>query len=112
MGIANPPYANGLPATAFLDWGFQLVVPISKLKDTTAALTTLEKSISQNSVLTLEFTMRGTLVSVRFCVWLRAYMRRATGILSKGRSEFLFSCMRVACRKQRSWAFTSPHRFC
>jgi hypothetical protein len=45
-------------------WIFQLVVPFSKLKDTTAALTALQKSISQNnSGLTLSFTLSGTQVS-------------------------------------------------
>jgi hypothetical protein len=63
VGIANSAYNSGLPTTAFLDWGFQLVVPISKLKATMAALTALEKTISQNSVLTLDYTMRGTRAS-------------------------------------------------
>jgi uncharacterized protein YggE len=63
VGIGNPPFTNRLPATAFLYWGFQLVVPISKLKDTMAALTALEKTISQNGVLTLDFTMGGTRAS-------------------------------------------------
>jgi uncharacterized protein YggE len=45
-------------------WTFQLVVPFSKLKDTTSALTALEKSISENnSGLTLSFTLSGTRVS-------------------------------------------------
>jgi uncharacterized protein YggE len=47
-----------------LQWNFQLVVPFSKLKDTTAALAALQKSISQNnSGLTLSFSLSGTPVS-------------------------------------------------
>jgi uncharacterized protein YggE len=45
-------------------WIFQLVVPFSKFKDTTGALTALQKSISQNnSGLTLSFTLSGTQIS-------------------------------------------------
>jgi hypothetical protein len=63
VAIGNPSYANGLPADAFLNWNFQLFVPLSKLKDTMAALTALQQTISQNSVLTLKFTMSGTRAS-------------------------------------------------
>jgi uncharacterized protein YggE len=47
-------------------WVFQLVVSFSKLKDTTAALTALQQSISQNnSGLTLSFTLSGTRASTQ-----------------------------------------------
>ena len=54
--IGAPP-----PGSLGPQWTFQLVVPFSKLKDTTSALTALEKSISENnSGLTLSFTLSGT----------------------------------------------------
>ena len=59
------PPPSGVPAT-LLGWTFQLAVPFSKLKDTTAALTSLQKSISQNnSGLSLSFTLSGTRVSTQ-----------------------------------------------
>ena len=49
-----------------LQWIFQQVVPFSKLKDTTAALAALQKSISQNnSGLTLSFALSGTRLSAQ-----------------------------------------------
>jgi uncharacterized protein YggE len=56
---ASPsPYEPPPPSS--LGWTFQLVVPFSKLKDTTATLTALQKSISQNnSGLTLSFALSG-----------------------------------------------------
>jgi len=49
-----------------LQWTFQLTVPFTKLKDTTAALTSLQKSISHNnSWLTLSFSLSGTGISVK-----------------------------------------------
>ena len=61
-GVAPPAPANA--AASSVGWTFQLVVPFSKLKDTTAAVTSLQKSISQNnSGLTLSFTLSGTRVS-------------------------------------------------
>src|SRR6516162_1205845 len=63
-GTSVPP-PSGVPAT-LLGWTFQLAVPFSKLKDTTAALTSLQKSISQNnSGLSLSFTLSGTRVSAQ-----------------------------------------------
>jgi hypothetical protein len=61
-GTSVPP-PSGVPAT-LLGWTFQLAVPFSKTKDTTAALTSLQNSISQNnSGLTLSFSLSGTRVS-------------------------------------------------
>jgi len=58
-----PPQSGPAPALP-LNWIFQLVAPFSKLKDTTAALAALQKSILQNnSGLTLSFTLSGTRVS-------------------------------------------------
>jgi uncharacterized protein YggE len=58
----TPPSSPPVP----LNWIFQLVVPFSKLKDTTAALAALQKSISQNnSGLTLSFALSGTRVSAQ-----------------------------------------------
>jgi hypothetical protein len=54
------------PATPTLSWTFQLVVPLVKSKDTTAALASLQKTISQNnSGLILSFTLSGTRVSAQ-----------------------------------------------
>jgi uncharacterized protein YggE len=56
-----PPPNNAPPS---LGWTFQLVVPFSKLKDTTAALVSLQKSIPQNnSGLSLSYSVSGTQVS-------------------------------------------------
>jgi uncharacterized protein YggE len=71
VSISTPPsIVNGFAPqpgavpTPTLGWIFQLVVPFSKLKDTTAALTSLQKTISQNnSGLTLSFTLSGTRIS-------------------------------------------------
>lgn len=47
-----------------LDWNFTLPVPWSKMKDTIAMLTALQKSIAQkNSGLTLTFSVQGAQVS-------------------------------------------------
>jgi len=54
------------PGSSNLAWIFQLAVPFSKLKDTTAALTSLEKSIPQNnSGITLSFSLSGTRISAQ-----------------------------------------------
>jgi len=54
------------PGSSNLAWTFQLTVPFSKLKDITAALTSLEKSIPQNnSGLSLSFALSGTRVSAQ-----------------------------------------------
>lgn len=47
-----------------LQWNFRLIVPISKVKDTTASLAALAQSIPQNkSGLSLTFSVQGTEVS-------------------------------------------------
>jgi uncharacterized protein YggE len=57
------PLPTNAPAPS-LGWTFQLAVPFSKTKDTTAALAVLQKSISQdNSGLSLSFFLWGTRVS-------------------------------------------------
>jgi uncharacterized protein YggE len=54
------------PSPPTVHWVFQLVVPFSKLKDTTAALAALQNSISQNnSGLILSFTLSGTQTSAQ-----------------------------------------------
>ena len=54
------------PTGSALQFTFQLVAPLSKLQDTTAALAAFEKSISQNnSGLTLSFSLSGTQVSAQ-----------------------------------------------
>ena len=61
--VTAAPRPGAVPVPT-IQWIFQLVVPFSKLKDTTAALTALQKSISQNnSGLTLSFSLSGTRVS-------------------------------------------------
>ena len=64
---SGPTRAQPEPAAAVpLNWVFQLVVPFSKLKDTTAALAAFEKSISQNnSGLIVSFRLSGTQVSAQ-----------------------------------------------
>lgn len=52
--------------TATLDWAFQLTAPLSRLKETTASLASLQKSIAQNkSGLTLSFALANALVSAQ-----------------------------------------------
>lgn len=47
-----------------IDWSFTLPVSLSKMKDTLAMLTALQKTIAQkNSALTLSFAVQGTQVS-------------------------------------------------
>jgi hypothetical protein len=54
----------GMPPPG-LQWVFALPVPISKLKDTTATLTTLQQSIAKNNNgMTMSFSVAGTQVSV------------------------------------------------
>jgi uncharacterized protein YggE len=58
----TPPSSPPVP----LEWIFRLVIPFSKLKDTTAALAALQKSISQNnSGLILSFALSGTQTSAQ-----------------------------------------------
>jgi uncharacterized protein YggE len=64
VAFSPTPAPPGPAAAVPLNWVFQLVVPFSKLKDTTAALAAFEKSISQNnSGLTVSFRLSGTQVS-------------------------------------------------
>lgn len=57
-----PP--NQPNVTPTVEWGFNLPVPLSKLKDTVTALTNAQKSIGQNnSGLTLSFRVQTTQVS-------------------------------------------------
>jgi hypothetical protein len=71
VAVGTPPAAVRIgasppPASTGLAWIFQLAVPFSKLKDTTAALTALQKSISENnSGLSLSFSLSGTRVSAQ-----------------------------------------------
>lgn len=56
---ATPP-----PSTPPLTWTFQLIVPVTQVKNTTTTLLALQKTISQNnSGLTLSFSLQGTQVS-------------------------------------------------
>ena len=66
VGVLYDPSAP-LPAAPppRLQWVFALPVPISKLKDTTATLTTLQQSIAKNNNgMTMSFSVAGTQVSV------------------------------------------------
>src|SRR6516164_7778325 len=57
------PLPSNVPAPS-LGWTFRLAVPFSKMKDTTAALALLQKSISQDNLgLSLSFFLWGTRVS-------------------------------------------------
>lgn len=50
--------------TQSVEWAFGLPVPLAKMKDTTAALTSLQQNIAQNnSALTMSFSVNGTQVS-------------------------------------------------
>jgi len=62
LSVNTSPVIGGrIDAPPPLLWTFQLIVQFSKLKDTTSALTALQKSISQNnSGLILSFTLSGT----------------------------------------------------
>jgi uncharacterized protein YggE len=69
VGVTNvnapAPQPGAVPVPS-LEWIFQLVVPFSKLKDTTAALAALQKSVSQNNNgLTLSFALSSTLLSAQ-----------------------------------------------
>ncbi len=62
--ILSPFPITGPPIQPQIQWSFTLIVPISKIKDTAAVLTALQKSIAQNnSGLTLSFSLQGTQVS-------------------------------------------------
>ena len=60
---SSVPLPSNVPAPS-LGWTFQLAVPFSKLKDTTSALASLQKSISQNnSGLSLTYSLSSTRIS-------------------------------------------------
>jgi len=85
LQIGPGPYVlvSGRLGTPALQWVFQLVVPFSKLKDTTTALTALQKSISQNnSGLTLSFLVSGTRISAQ-----QAPSCNLTDLVGKARSQ-------------------------
>jgi hypothetical protein len=55
---------NGQQAQPMLRWSFTLPAPLSKLKDTATALTTVQQNIaSKNAGITLSFSVQGTQVS-------------------------------------------------
>lgn len=62
VGLCSPGPITALPPPQ--QWTFQLVVPFSKLKATTAALASLQKTIGQaNSGLSLTWSVTGTQLS-------------------------------------------------
>jgi hypothetical protein len=60
-------YVTGAaPSVQALDWSFQLVVPLTKVKDTITTLSSLQSKLaSQNSGLSLSFSIQGTQSSVQ-----------------------------------------------
>jgi hypothetical protein len=71
QSVATVPVYSQIPLTGAptptpaLQWMFALPVPISKLKDTTATLATLQQSIAKNNNgMTMSFSVAGTQVSV------------------------------------------------
>jgi len=67
VGDQSGSYQPGpLPPQPMLAWTFQLIVPFAKMKDTTASLTSLQKTIAQkNNGLSLSFAVQGTQVSAQ-----------------------------------------------
>src|SRR5580704_5118914 len=64
ISAANLSGLNFQSATPPLTWTFQLIVPVTQVKNTTTTLLALQKTISQNnSGLTLSFSLQGTQVS-------------------------------------------------
>lgn len=65
--IFSGPIPGPIPVTEtpMLQWSFSLAVPFSKMKDTAAALTSLQRTISQqnNSGLRLVFQVQGAQIS-------------------------------------------------
>ena len=56
------------PAQSGLQWTFTLPVPLSKLKDTIASLTTLQQTIAQkNPGMSMTFSVQGTQASPQQC---------------------------------------------
>jgi hypothetical protein len=64
-GLSSNTFGLGIAGlTTQLGWTFQLVVPVTQIKNTTASLLTLQKNIGQNnSGLTLSFNLQGTQLS-------------------------------------------------
>jgi hypothetical protein len=56
----TPANLTGLSGPSPMQWNFQLTVPITKLTSTNAALASLGKSISQNNLISLSFSLSGT----------------------------------------------------
>ena len=66
VGLISNPFPTSVPQPQGIQWRFALTVPLSKIKDTSALLTSLQKSIVQNnSGLTLSFSLQGTQVSAQ-----------------------------------------------
>jgi hypothetical protein len=64
QAVYNPIQPGPPQQQPALHWVFQLTVPFSKLKDTTASLTALQKTIAQkNNGLSLSFALQSTPVS-------------------------------------------------
>jgi hypothetical protein len=66
VGTGPTPLLSAGPVTQSLQWVFALPVPLAKIKDTIATLTTLQKSIAQqNTGLVLSFNVQGAQVSTQ-----------------------------------------------
>jgi hypothetical protein len=66
VGTGPNPLLSAGPVTQSLQWIFALPVPLAKIKDTIATLTTLQKSIAQqNTGLVLSFNVQGAQVSTQ-----------------------------------------------
>ena len=67
VGIYPPAYylpQPGQTVTQMMQWGFGIAVPVTKLKDTLAALTALEQTIAKkNNGFTLSFSVQGLTLS-------------------------------------------------
>jgi hypothetical protein len=62
--LSIPTGAIAQPVQPMLQWTFTLPVPLSKLKDTSTALTNLQQSIAKkNAGLAMSFSVQGTQVS-------------------------------------------------
>jgi len=68
-----------------LDWSFTLPVPWSRMKDTIAMLTALQKTIAlKNSALTMSFSVQGTQVSPQL---LQSQVCSVSDLLSDARAQ-------------------------
>jgi len=70
VGLSSGSQSPGIitlgPSQPSLNWEFQLTVPLTRMKDVTASLTSLQKTIGQqNSGLSLSFSVQGTQVSAQ-----------------------------------------------